>query len=75
MNIKEIMEFLPEINFYFNTVKNNLISNIVFDIGCNKESIYTEEDDIDVHYFEPYKEALDVLMTKTCLNKNSYFNN
>jgi FkbM family methyltransferase len=74
MTEQQKIEFKPEIDYYNNYIKSNLTSNVIFDIGTNKESIFSEEEGIEVHYFEPLKEELDVLKNQKCLNKKSFFN-
>jgi len=47
--------------------------NTIFDVGCRKESEFTQFNGV-VHYFDPVKEFIDDLKTQANTNTQSYFN-
>jgi FkbM family methyltransferase len=57
---------------YFNSIKNNCY--IIFDVGSSNHSIFFEESEKEVHYFEPYSVAYNQL-PELVKNKKYFLNN
>lgn len=52
------MGYELEIN-YFNTIRSEC--NIIFDVGASYDSIFINEEDLEVHYFEPFEDSFNKL--------------
>lgn len=57
---------------FYNSIKDNI--NIIFDVGCRVDSIFTEFDKV-VHYFEPNNTFYTTISNLKNNNSKSYFNN
>lgn len=58
---------------YFDTIKKNC--EIIFDVGASDYSIFFEEEECIVHYFEPFIDPFNRLQEKNILNKEKYLIN
>jgi len=58
-------------DFYY-SIKNKI--NIIFDVGCRTDSIFTDFSGI-VHYFDPVDDFIKKLSSLPNQNKKSYYNN
>jgi FkbM family methyltransferase len=65
-----LMKFEQE---YFDTIKHNC--DIIFDVGVGDFSVFFEEPNLEVHYFEPFKRSYDLLNGLDIKNKKYFINN
>jgi len=56
---------------FYNSIKNSI--HTIFDIGCNKESLFTDFEG-DVHYFDPVESFIEQLKNQPNKNSNAFFN-
>lgn len=58
---------------YFNTIRKNC--KIIFDVGASDYSIFFEEKEFEVHYFEPFIDPFLRLKEKNILNEKKHLIN
>lgn len=57
---------------FFDSIKKKC--NLVFDVGSSDHSLFFHEENLEVHYFEPFEDAINRVNQNSIKNKKFYIN-